>query len=184
MRTTVAFHNSSWTATMKLKNNLFTLEPKSTSVLPIPLLRKAVWRWQQYTDTPMKWVKFKKKAGWLLILFCFFLRKKHLNKWYYLRKIFGQQFYLLYWPFFVECVFAGIFLMIYMAIYYATEYEPLNTGTPVFFFKGFLILLPSIYNIKKIITAYKAEDFATVFGFLSITIIYTTLIALLGGGGR
>ena len=37
---------------------------------------------------------------------------------------------------------------------------------------------------KKIITAYKAEDFATVFGFLSITIIYTTLIALLGGGGR
>lgn len=42
MRTTVAFHNSSWTATMKLKNNLFTLEPKSTSVLPIPLLRKAV----------------------------------------------------------------------------------------------------------------------------------------------
>lgn len=86
--------------------------------------------------------------------------------------------------FFVECVFAGIFLMIYMAIYYATEYEPLNTGTPVFFFKGFLILLPSIYNIKKIITAYKAEDFATVFGFLSITIIYTTLIALLGGGGR
>jgi hypothetical protein len=39
---TFAFHNSGCSVTMKLKNYLFTLEQKSASVLPIPLLRKAV----------------------------------------------------------------------------------------------------------------------------------------------
>ena len=86
--------------------------------------------------------------------------------------------------FFAECLFAGIFLLIYLAIYYATDYEPLNTGAPVFFAKGFLILLPSVYNIKKIITAYKAKDFVATFGFLNITLLYSACIALLGDGGR
>jgi len=86
--------------------------------------------------------------------------------------------------FLAECVFAVFFLMIYGAIYLATEYEPLNTGTPVWFAKGFLILLPSIYNAKKLIAAYKAKDFVAAFGFLGITIVYSILIVLLGGGGR
>ncbi len=86
--------------------------------------------------------------------------------------------------FFAECVFAMLFLMIYLAVYYTTEYEPLNTGTPVLFAKGFLILLPTIYNIKKIIPAYKAKDFVAVFGFVGITIVYSTWIAFMGGGGR
>ena len=40
----LAFHNSGGSATMKRMNNLFTLEPKSTIGLSIPLLRKAVCR--------------------------------------------------------------------------------------------------------------------------------------------
>ena len=33
---------------MKLTNNLFTLELKSTPVLPMQLARKAGWRWLAY----------------------------------------------------------------------------------------------------------------------------------------
>ena len=84
----------------------------------------------------------------------------------------------------VECVFALLFLLIYVSIYYATDYEPLNTGTPVLFVKGFLILLPSIYNIRKVIEAHKARDFFAVFGFLVISIVYCICIVFLGGGGR
>jgi hypothetical protein len=86
--------------------------------------------------------------------------------------------------FLVECIFALICFIIYGAVYDVTEYEPLNTGTPVFFFKGFLILLPSICNIKKIIAAYKVRNFVSVVGFLCITIVYGILIALPSGGGR
>ena len=86
--------------------------------------------------------------------------------------------------FFTECFLAGLFLFIYMAIYFATEYEPLNSGNPVLFVKRFLILLPSIYNIRKIIAAFKVKDFIVVLGFVCITIVYSILIAFLGGGGR
>ena len=86
--------------------------------------------------------------------------------------------------FFAECLFAIIVLMIHLAIYSATEYEPLNVGVPVLLVKGFLILVASVYNMKKLIAAYKTNDFVAVFGFLCITIVYSTCIAFLGGGGR
>ena len=86
--------------------------------------------------------------------------------------------------FFVECVYAIIFLMLYLTIYSITEYEPLNTGTPVLIAKGLLILPPLIYNTKKIIAAYKVRDFVSVFGFIGITISYSIGIIYLGGGGR
>ncbi len=85
---------------------------------------------------------------------------------------------------FVECFLAFLLIMIWAAIYYVTEYEPLNSGASVWFVKGFLILLPSIYNVKKINAALKVKDFVAVVGFIGITVVYSILIALLGGGGR
>jgi len=86
--------------------------------------------------------------------------------------------------FVIECLFAVLFLIIWASIYYTTEYEPLNTGTPVLLAKVFLILVPFVYNVKKIVAAYKAKDFVTVVGFLGITIVYSVLITLPSGGGR
>lgn len=86
--------------------------------------------------------------------------------------------------FFIECIFAAFCLVIYLVIYTITEYEPLNTGVLVLLIKGFLILLPSIYNFRKIIEAYKNKDFVTVLGFLVITVVYSICIVYLGGGGR
>jgi hypothetical protein len=101
-----------------------------------------------------------------------------------LKKGFWTTVLAVLWVFFAECYFAFIFLMIYFAIYSATEYQPLNTGVPVLLVKGFLILAASVYNFKKIIAAYKANDFVAVFAFLGITIVYDICIAFLGGGGR
>lgn len=84
----------------------------------------------------------------------------------------------------VECVLTGVFLVIYAAIYYTTGHEPLNSGTPVLFMKGFLILLVSIYNSKKIIASYRAKDVVAAFGYLAITMGYSILIILPSGGGR
>lgn len=84
-----------------------------------------------------------------------------------------------------ECVLAILLIMIiWGSIYYPTEYEPLNSGTPVLFVKGFLILLSSIYNIKKTIAAFETMDLIAVFGFITITIAYSGLFAFSGGGGR
>lgn len=84
--------------------------------------------------------------------------------------------------FLVECFLTLVFFMIYGAIYYATEYEPLNTGSPVLFVKAFLILLTSIYNVKKMVAGLKAKDFVTAAGFVGITLVYSVLIAFLGTG--
>jgi hypothetical protein len=74
--------------------------------------------------------------------------------------------------------------LVWAAIYNATDYEPLNTGTPVLFLKGFLILLILLYNSKKIITGYRSKDYVAVFGFLIISITLGILIILPSGGGR
>jgi hypothetical protein len=83
-----------------------------------------------------------------------------------------------------ECSLAAIFLILYFVIYTMTGYEPLNTGLPVLIGKGILILVPGIYNAKKVIAGYKSNDSLTVSVFVGITIIYSLGILFLGGGGR
>ncbi len=68
MPLTVAFHNSGASANMKRKNKLAILVHKSTTVLPIPLLRKAVGRWQQAAESTLQLKKEAKKITCISLL--------------------------------------------------------------------------------------------------------------------
>lgn len=82
-----------------------------------------------------------------------------------------------------ECFFALLMLLLYLALYMGTGYEPLNTFVGSLIFKGVAIIPVLAYNLKKIVTSYRQRDYLNIIALVSITGIYVWGIATSGGGG-
>ena len=101
-----------------------------------------------------------------------------------LRKEFWAVFFEMLLLLILELIFCALVICMYLAIYVASESEILNSITAFILLKVFLSLPPCIYNLNKILIAYKKRDFVKVVGLFIVTALYCFLVWTMGGGGR